>query len=143
MSNFWKNVLRYPRFFISSLAGSILVILTPFKNLFKVSKFRTGLIFVIVVLLFGLYNVIIKMVGLQKITSFEKFYLGRVGFEPTQHNATDLQSVSFNHSDTDPFIESNYIRIEIKKQDLTLLKQSKIKKINEFINTFVLEMYFF
>nr|YP_009029469.1 hypothetical protein [Lithodesmium undulatum]AGH29000.1 hypothetical protein [Lithodesmium undulatum] len=40
MNNFWTNVLRYPRFFISSLAGLILVILTPFRNLFKTSKLR-------------------------------------------------------------------------------------------------------
>ena len=63
MSDFWKNILRYPRFFISSVAGSILIILTPFKNLFKISKFRTGLIFVIVMLFFVLYNVIRKMTG--------------------------------------------------------------------------------
>jgi hypothetical protein len=40
MNDFWNNISRYPRFFISSLAGLILVILAPFKNLFKVPKFR-------------------------------------------------------------------------------------------------------
>jgi hypothetical protein len=40
MNDFWNNISRYPRFFISSLAGLILVILTPFKNLFKIKKFR-------------------------------------------------------------------------------------------------------
>ena len=38
MSDFWKNISRYPRFFISSLAGLILVILAPFRNLFKTKK---------------------------------------------------------------------------------------------------------
>jgi hypothetical protein len=40
MNDFWNNISRYPRFFISSLAGLILVILTPFRNLFKIKKFR-------------------------------------------------------------------------------------------------------
>jgi hypothetical protein len=40
MNDFWNNISRYPRFFISSLAGLILVILAPFKNLFKIKKFR-------------------------------------------------------------------------------------------------------
>jgi hypothetical protein len=40
MNDFWNNISSYPRFFISSLAGLILVILAPFKNLFKVPKFR-------------------------------------------------------------------------------------------------------
>jgi hypothetical protein len=40
MNDFWNNISRYPRFFISSLIGLILVILTPFRNLFKIKKFR-------------------------------------------------------------------------------------------------------
>ena len=40
MNEFWNNIARYPRFFISSLAGLILVILTPLRNLFKIKKFR-------------------------------------------------------------------------------------------------------
>ena len=40
MNEFWNNISRYPRFFISSLAGLILVILTPFRNFFKIKKFQ-------------------------------------------------------------------------------------------------------
>jgi hypothetical protein len=40
MSDFWNNISRYPRFFISSLIGLILIILAPFRKLFKVKKFR-------------------------------------------------------------------------------------------------------
>ena len=40
MEDFWTNILRYPRFFISSLVGLISVILTPFRNLFKNPKLR-------------------------------------------------------------------------------------------------------
>jgi hypothetical protein len=36
MDNFWENLRRYPSFFISSFTGLILVILTPFKKLFKI-----------------------------------------------------------------------------------------------------------
>ena len=45
--------------------------------------------------------------------------MGRVGFEPTQHYAADLQSAPFNHSGTDPSVliisnnmEENNIRIQ-------------------------------
>jgi phosphoglycerol transferase MdoB-like AlkP superfamily enzyme len=44
MNDFWTNISRYPRFFISSLAGLILIILAPFKNLFKIPKLRIFLI---------------------------------------------------------------------------------------------------
>ena len=64
MNNFWTNVFRYPRFFISSLFGLILVILTPFKNLFKNSKSRVFLIIFLILFFIGLYNVLRNMVGL-------------------------------------------------------------------------------
>ena len=64
MNDFWNNISRYPRFFISSLAGLILVILAPFKNLFKVPKFRILVILFLFLFLIILYNIIINMVGL-------------------------------------------------------------------------------
>jgi len=33
--NFWDNLLRYPRFFISSMIGLFLVLLTPLMKLSK------------------------------------------------------------------------------------------------------------
>lgn len=33
--NFWDNLLRYPRFFISSMIGLFLVLLTPIIRLSK------------------------------------------------------------------------------------------------------------
>jgi len=64
MNDFWNNISRYPRFFISSLAGLILVILTPIRNLFKVKKFRflipVGLLFFIL----SLYFILRTMTGL-------------------------------------------------------------------------------
>ena len=62
--SFWTNILRYPRFFISSLAGLILVILTPFKNLFKTSKLRIFLILILFLFLITLFFVLKNMVGL-------------------------------------------------------------------------------
>ena len=64
MNDFWNNVSRYPRFFISSLAGLILVILAPFKNLFKIKKLRIFVIVGFLLFLFILYTIIINMIGL-------------------------------------------------------------------------------
>ena len=64
MNEFWNNISRYPRFFISSLAGLILILLTPFKNLFKVRKFRIFLLIFFVVFIGLLYTILINMTGL-------------------------------------------------------------------------------
>lgn len=64
MNNFWSNVLRYPRFFISSLAGLIIIILTPFKNLFKIRKLRFFLVIFFVLVIGLLYSVIVNMTAL-------------------------------------------------------------------------------
>ena len=64
MNNFWTNIIRYPRFFISSMIGLILVILTPFRNLFKTPKLRLFLILFTLVFIISLYFIIRNMVGL-------------------------------------------------------------------------------
>jgi len=64
MDNFWNNILRYPRFFISSVAGLIIIILTPFKNLFKIRKLRVFLVVFFVLVLGLLYSVIVNMTAL-------------------------------------------------------------------------------
>jgi hypothetical protein len=64
MNDFWNNISRYPRFFISSLAGLILIILAPFKNLFKVPKFRLILIISFFLFIGILYTVIVNMTAL-------------------------------------------------------------------------------
>ena len=64
MSDFWNNISRYPRFFISSLVGLILVIIAPIRNFFKIPLFRL----IGIASLFGifglLYIILQKMVGL-------------------------------------------------------------------------------
>jgi hypothetical protein len=64
MNNFWDNILRYPRFFISSFTGLILVILTPFKNLLKTSKSRIFLLLFLIVFFLSLSNILKNMLGL-------------------------------------------------------------------------------
>ena len=64
MNDFWTNIFRYPRFFISSVIGLVLVILTPIKNLFKISKLRTFLILFILIFFTSLYIILKNMVGL-------------------------------------------------------------------------------
>jgi hypothetical protein len=64
MSNFWNNISRYPRFFISSMVGLILVILAPIKNLLKVPKLRIILILAFVGFIALVYLIIRTMTGL-------------------------------------------------------------------------------
>ena len=63
MNDFWNNILRYPRFFISSLTGLIIIILSPFKNLFKIRKFRVALILIFILFTLTLYTIIKSMLG--------------------------------------------------------------------------------
>lgn len=64
MSNFWNNVLRYPRFFISSVTGLIIIILTPIKNLFKIRKLRFFLVIFLLLFIAILYGIIVNMTAL-------------------------------------------------------------------------------
>jgi hypothetical protein len=64
MNNFWTNLGRYPSFFISSMIGLILLILRPFKNLFKTPKLRWFVILFSLIFIVSLYFIIRKMVGL-------------------------------------------------------------------------------
>jgi hypothetical protein len=47
MLNFWENIVRYPRFLISSLLGLVFIITEPFQKLLKtfIGKFLFILIF--------------------------------------------------------------------------------------------------
>jgi hypothetical protein len=64
MNDFWNNISRYPRFFISSVLGTALVIITPLRNLFKVPKLRIFLIILIFGIIGLLYFTIRSMVGM-------------------------------------------------------------------------------
>lgn len=64
MNDFWNNISRYPRFFISSVIGLALIIITPFRNLFKIPKLRIFVILFIIGLIGFLYFVLKSMAGL-------------------------------------------------------------------------------
>ena len=64
MNDFWTNISRYPRFFISSSIGLVLIIIAPFRNLFKIKKLRFFVIIGCILVLTILYTIIISMVGL-------------------------------------------------------------------------------
>lgn len=64
MNEFWNNIARYPRFFISSLAGLILVILAPLRNLFKIKKFRFIVPVVFISFVVVVYAILKSMTGL-------------------------------------------------------------------------------
>ena len=64
MNDFWNNIFRYPRFFISSVSGLIFVLLTPFRNLFKIRKLRILVVSFIVIFFLSLYKVLNNMLGL-------------------------------------------------------------------------------
>jgi uncharacterized membrane protein len=55
MNDFWKNISRYPRFFIASLVGLILVILAPLKNLLKFKQSKIFLPVSLILLVFLFY----------------------------------------------------------------------------------------
>ena len=64
MNNFWQNILRYPRFLISSITGLIFVILTPVKNLFKIPQLRIFIICLMFLIIRILMLIIKNMSGL-------------------------------------------------------------------------------
>ena len=64
MNDFLQNIIRYPRFLISSITGLIFVILTPFRNLFKITKLRIFLIIFIILVVSFLILTIRSMAGL-------------------------------------------------------------------------------
>lgn len=64
MNDFWKNILRYPRFFISSMIGLIVVILTPFKNMFQIKKLRFITIGIGFIFLLTIISILKNMSGL-------------------------------------------------------------------------------
>jgi hypothetical protein len=64
MNDFWNNISRYPRFFISSVTGLILVILAPVRNLLKIKKFQFILPIAFIAFLTILYTILASMTGL-------------------------------------------------------------------------------
>jgi len=64
MNDFWNNISRYPRFFISSVIGLTLIIIAPFRNLFKIPKLRIFLIVLIFGIVGTLFIILRSMAGI-------------------------------------------------------------------------------
>jgi hypothetical protein len=64
MNNFWENISRYPRFFISSFSGLIIIILTPLKGFLKTSRLRFIFLIFIITLIVILYFTVKNMLGI-------------------------------------------------------------------------------
>ena len=64
MNDFWTNIIRYPRFFITSLLGLILIIIKPFIKVLKTSKLSIFFIIFILILIISLYNILINILNL-------------------------------------------------------------------------------
>lgn len=64
MNNFWENIFRYPRFFISSFIGLIIIILTPLKIFLKTSKLRFLFFIFFIIGLLILCFIINNMLGI-------------------------------------------------------------------------------
>lgn len=60
--NFFENLLRYPRFFLSSMVGLCLIVLNPLIELVQAKQPKLGLaFFFLTVLSIFLFNVIREM----------------------------------------------------------------------------------
>nr|YP_011005958.1 hypothetical protein V2483_pgp014 [Desmarestia aculeata]QWK43760.1 hypothetical protein [Desmarestia aculeata]WAM62962.1 hypothetical protein [Desmarestia aculeata] len=55
---FWDNLLRYPKFFISSMIGLILILLNPIINQMK--KFNNKIVFLILIIVLIVLFYILK-----------------------------------------------------------------------------------
>jgi hypothetical protein len=53
MPDFWENVIRFPRFFISATIGLIFTIVGPFLNLLR--RPQTTVIFILVIIGISLF----------------------------------------------------------------------------------------
>ena len=65
MANFWENVTRYPKFFISSVIGLLIVITSPIKKLNKSISGRFIFILFSTISLFLIIQIFILMLGIE------------------------------------------------------------------------------
>lgn len=65
MNLFWENFTRYPRFFISSLTGLIVIILNPIIQFFRKGQQTAFIgIFIVTVILIGIAKVLQEMLNI-------------------------------------------------------------------------------
>lgn len=61
--NFWDNLLRYPRFFISSMIGLFLVLITPIIRLSKEIPNKKLFFLLFCLCLVGLFWILNQMIN--------------------------------------------------------------------------------
>jgi high-affinity K+ transport system ATPase subunit B len=52
MVNFWENVLRYPKFFIISVIGLMVIIISPVRKIFANPNTKWFSIIIVIILFF-------------------------------------------------------------------------------------------
>jgi len=62
---FWDNLLRYPRFFISSMIGLILVLINPIISLLKNFKDKKVIVFFFISILITLFFILKEMLNIE------------------------------------------------------------------------------
>nr|QWK42198.1 hypothetical protein [Pseudochorda nagaii] len=62
---FWDNLLRYPRFFISSMIGLILILLTPIINQLKKFNDKRIVFFFLISILITLFCILKEMLNIE------------------------------------------------------------------------------
>lgn len=61
--NFWDNLLRYPRFFISSMIGLFLILITPIIKLSKEIPNKKLFLLIFCLCLVGLFWILNQMIN--------------------------------------------------------------------------------
>nr|YP_010183041.1 hypothetical protein FKT67_pgp011 [Macrocystis integrifolia]YP_010445090.1 hypothetical protein NQY08_pgp088 [Macrocystis pyrifera]WKF19443.1 hypothetical protein Ycf33 [Macrocystis sp.]QVE47640.1 hypothetical protein [Macrocystis integrifolia]QWK42483.1 hypothetical protein [Macrocystis pyrifera]UTJ90591.1 hypothetical protein [Macrocystis pyrifera] len=61
---FWDNLLRYPRFFISSMLGLILILLTPIIEQLKKFNNKKIIFFFLISILIALFCILKGMLSI-------------------------------------------------------------------------------
>ena len=62
---FWDNLLRYPRFFISSMIGLILILVNPIISLLKNFKDKKVIVFFFISILITLFCILKEMLNIE------------------------------------------------------------------------------
>nr|YP_011006380.1 hypothetical protein V2486_pgp014 [Ecklonia cava]QWK43618.1 hypothetical protein [Ecklonia radicosa]WAM63384.1 hypothetical protein [Ecklonia cava]WAM63525.1 hypothetical protein [Ecklonia cava subsp. stolonifera] len=62
---FWDNLLRYPRFFISSMLGLILILLTPIIEQLKKFNDKKIVYFFLISILIALFCILKEMLSIE------------------------------------------------------------------------------